>query len=162
MGTRTWVLIAIAVILGGSYAYFFTHWFEHEELRINYQIRADPPPRPGRRFRPSPEARAGVYPVVFNLDKDYGVTAIKVFMSSDLAANKDAAPIWSLVASDPAKPAKVQGFRYGHPPRGMKPAAPEFKTAPALTPGITYLLRVETPGLTGETEFRTKELPAGP
>lgn len=161
MGTRTWVLIVIAVLLGGSYVYFFTSLFDREEIRIVYQLRPESvvPPANGRRPRKlSAETQAGVFPVVFTLDKEYELTKLQVFLASELTANSAAIPIWSLVQANPDKPVKVKGFRYGNVPRGMKPAAPEFRIPQTLGPEITYLLRVETIRLKGETEFRTKEL----
>lgn len=161
MGTRTWVLIVIAVLLGGSYVYFFTSLFEREEIRIVYQLRPESVVQPtnGRRPRKlTAETQAGVFPVVFTLDKEYELTKLQVFIASELKANSDATPIWSLIQANPDKPVKVKGFRYGNVPRGMKSAEPEFKKAQTLGPDITYLLRAETTRLKGETEFRTKEL----
>ncbi|MDB6025870.1 MAG: hypothetical protein JWM68_2093 [Verrucomicrobiales bacterium] len=128
MNKRALFLVVTALAMGAAYVFYFTDWFRGEKIRI--------------KFRNNPE--------LFVFDPPVELTSIKFFRSSELATNKYAHPVWSLVATN--KVAPVEAFGYGFPVPGMKPAVAKTKAEPLL-PNETYKLVVEAGKATGEKEF---------
>jgi len=148
MTRNSYVLIALAVLLGAAYAYFFTDWFTHESIQIIPQIR---PARPGKHAGDSP----AVYPVSFSFDGKYKLTSVKVVALDDLKTNKYANPVWHLVSDSNSVPTKA--IVYGFPIKGMKPAIAQTRPEP-LQPEVPYVLFVEAGKIKGQTNFFTKEI----
>ena len=96
----------------------------------------------------------GVYPVVFALDGEYKLTAIRVI--EDAPSKPGAAPliVWQVDTTSNSVPTKA--LIYGRTPRGMKLKDERNKPA-KLLPGTTYRLEVKAGRYEGRTTFQTKE-----
>lgn len=96
----------------------------------------------------------GVYPVVFALDGEYKLTAIRVI--EETASKPGAAPliVWQVDTTSNSVPTKA--LIYGRTPRGMKLKDERNKPA-KLLPGTTYRLEVKAGRYEGRTTFQTKE-----
>ncbi len=117
-----------------------------------------------RRERTSSEAASGtpmatgkfegVYPVVFALDGEYKLTAIRVI--EDTPSQPGGAPliVWQVDTTSNSVPTKA--LIYGRTPRGMKLKDERNKPA-KLLPGTTYRLEVKAGRYEGRTTFQTKE-----
>ena len=154
MTRNSYVLIALAAVLGAAYAYFFTDWFAREAIQIIPQI------RPSRASNPK---RSGdtpaTYPVSFSFDGKYKLTSVKVVSADDLKTNKYANPLWYLISDSNSAPTKA--IVYGYPVKGMKPAIAQTRPEP-LQPNIPYVLFVEAGKIKGQTNFFTKEIVSTP
>jgi len=150
MTKNGYLLLTLAVLLGASYAYFFTGLFQREHIQIIPQI------RPGR---PANASRSGdvpaTYPVSFLFDRKYQLTEIKVVPAQELATNKYATPTWHLISDSNSIPTK--NVIYGYMPKGMKPAIARMRPEP-LQPNVSYVLFVEAGKIKGQTNFFTKEM----
>src|SRR5947207_7638790 len=104
------VLILLAIVLAGTYVYFFTDWINRPHIQIIAQTRPIQPRGPV----------AKVYPVSFLLDGQYKLTSVKVVLLSAYATNKFTPPLWHLIAHTNAPPA--EGFLYGQRLPGMRPS----------------------------------------
>jgi hypothetical protein len=140
MTTKTWFLTAVAALLGGIYLYYFTDFINTPGIQI---IKSD-------RVIPSARFRGNVYPITFTLDGSYRLTSVKVISLPEAETNKQAKPLWHLVAKSSA-PA-VKGFLYGQPIRGMEPAVSNARPA-LLEASVPYRLIVEAGRARGETNF---------
>ena len=160
MTKRSWVLLTIVLLLVVGYVIFFSGWLTPHKIRVVAQLRRNSP-NARRPAQPDPATAAGVFPVVFALDRPYTLTSVAVYSTSDLDIEKsNAKPIWHLVADEKKtdKPITNRAFRYGSPIRGMKPADPDNPQPGPLLPGTTYRVVVEVGRLEGSTDFQTREL----
>lgn len=130
MNKKTWILVAVAVVLGAFYIVHFSSWFKPNLLLISHNERF------GR--------------INFSLSSDCLLTDVKVVSVSALASNKYALPAWELTSGSNSVPTRI--FSYGERIRGMKPvvdnAVPE-----QLVPGQTYKLIVQAGSRKAEHEF---------
>ncbi|HWH68277.1 MAG TPA: hypothetical protein VNT26_02790 [Candidatus Sulfotelmatobacter sp.] len=136
MTKKYWMLTALAVVLGGISLYLNQDWFAKENIQI---IHRSMPPRPGfggRRF----QANAAVNPVLFGLEHNLKLTAVKVIPVCDIETNKYPHPIWHLVSDSNSVP--IKSFFYGQPIAGMRPAV-KGTTPEALQPDVNYRLLLE-------------------
>ena len=99
-----------------------------------------------------PGARASQLgpPVAFSLSGYYRLTSVNVVIAADIATNKYAHPIWSLVSESNSVP--TSSFVYGGFIRGMHLAAKGVRADP-LEPGVTYRLLVKTKDQTAQHDF---------
>ena len=141
------VLIALVALLAlvrvGHYLYYNTDLISHSRIQI---IKSN---RPSFRNRFAPD----VYPVLFTLDGEYRLTAVKVVPAAALATNKHPVALWRLVTKSNSPPLK--GFYYGQRIPGMVP----FQTnAPpkGLQPNVTYRLFIEAGRARGEKDFQAQ------
>lgn len=141
MTKKAWVLIVFAVVLGGVYAYNFTDWINTPRIQI---IKSDRPIRSAR-------FKSDVLPMTFTLDGRYDVTSVKVLSVDALATNKNARPLWHVVARP--KPVPMKGFFYGQPIRGMQPAQTNSRPQ-ALQAGPAYRLIVAAGRARGILDFK--------
>jgi hypothetical protein len=149
-------LISIVVALAGLYVVYFSDWFAPKFIRIEHTVR-------GVRGSPGANARANpngkqVNTVMFSLQKDYKLTAVKVVPAAAFQTNKYAHPLWHLVSKNGSEP--IKGFSYGFALPGMSPAVPNAEPDP-LEPGVDYRLIVETRKLEGGHDFSIPPLPTG-
>jgi len=152
MTRNSYVLLALAALLGAAYVYFFTDLFTRESIQIIPQI------RPGRASNPKRSGDAPiVYPVSFSFDGKYKLTSVKVVSADDMKTNKYANPVWYLVSESNSAP--VKAIVYGYPIKGMKPAVPQMRPEP-LQPNVPYVLFIEAGKIKGQTNFFTKEVVA--
>jgi hypothetical protein len=135
-------MVAMAVLLAVLYGVFFTDWFRGGEIQIRYRSLPD-------RKKPV----RGVQPVTFYLDKEYPLTAIKVFSADEAKTNRYPPLLWHMVPETNAAP--VDLFIYGRRVKGMKPAIART-TAEPLQPNTTYRIVVESGKLRGEQDFKPR------
>jgi hypothetical protein len=136
------MLLALAIMLAGTYIYFFTDWINRPRIQIIAQTRPIQPRGPV----------ALVYPVSFLLDGNYRLTSVKVVPLRGYQTNKFVPPLWHLIAFTNTPP--TQGFLYGQRLPGMKPS---ISNAPPqrLQPTTDYRLLVEAGRSRGQIDFRT-------
>jgi hypothetical protein len=120
MNKKSWILIAIAIVLGSVYIIHFSGWFKPKVILISHDQRF------GR--------------INFSLGTAYPLTSIKVVPVSALQSNKYALPVWELKSDSNSVPTKI--FSYGERIRGMKPLVSNARPDP-LEPGVAYRLFVE-------------------
>ena len=130
MSKKSWVLIAVAIVLGAVYIIHFSSWFKPKVILISHNERFGQ--------------------VNFNLGNAYQLTDIKVVSVSALASNKYAFPAWELKSDSNSVPTKI--FSYGQRIHGMKPPVSNARPEP-LNPGETYRLFVEAGPRKAEYDF---------
>lgn len=146
MTRKTWILIALVVVLGGTSLYLNQDWFAKDVIQITHRSR---PARTTffRRKRPDDSL---VNPIVFGFDRKLKLTSIAVIPLSDINTNKYPHPIWHLISSSNSVPTKT--FYYGEWVRGMQPEV-KGATAEPLEPGVPYRLFVEAGTFKAEHDF---------
>ena len=125
--------------------YLNRDWFATNTIQISHRVS---PWLDNQR----PGARGGKLgrPVVFTLSEYYRLTSVNVVLAADIATNKYAHPIWSLVSESNSVP--TASFVYGGSIRGMHPAVKGVQADP-LEPGVTYRLRVTTKDQVAQHDF---------
>ncbi len=140
MTTKTYVLLILAALLGGIYAYYFTDLINTPRIQIIKSNRMVRSPRQGD----------VVYPVAFTMDGKYELTAVKVVSANALVTNKHPVPLWHLVTKSNTPP--LHGFYYGQRIPGLTPATTNARPQ-RLNPGVPYRLYIEAGRAKGEIEF---------
>jgi hypothetical protein len=130
MNKKSWILIAVAIVLGAVYIIHFSNWFKPKVLAIAHN------------------GRFGQ--VNFTLGTPFKLTSLKVVSVTALESNKYALPVWELKSDSNSVPIKM--FSYGERIRGMKPAIDNTTPEP-LEPGATYRLIVQAGSLKAEHDF---------
>jgi hypothetical protein len=130
MNKKSWILVALAIVLGAIYIIHFSNWFKPKVILISHDERF------GR--------------INFSLGTAYQLTDVKVISVSALASNKYAFPAWELKSDSNSAPIKI--FSYGQRIRGMKPVVDNARPDP-LVPGETYRLFVEAGSRKAEHDF---------
>jgi hypothetical protein len=147
MTRKIWLLVALAVFLGGLSLYFNRDWFSKDTIQIYHRS------RPARamlaRRRKGPDDSL-IDPLTFGFDRRLKLTCIKVIPLSDIQTNKYPHPIWHLISESNSAP--VKDFMYGGNIPGMHPAVKEALPDP-LEPGVGYRLVVETASFKGQHDF---------
>ena len=150
MNRKEYLLVGLAVVLGGMYALYFTDWFGHKIIRIEHAVRTVQGDwaTAGRRANPAVKT---VNNVTFSLHKDYRLTLVKVMVAADARTNKYAHLLWHLVSKSGSQP--VNSLAYAEPVNGMTPVSPNGEVEP-LQPGTEYRLMVEGGRWKGEHDFQ--------
>lgn len=130
-------MLVVAVALGGLYLLRFTDLGRAQQIQINVVERP---------FMPNP-GPADVLPLVFGLDRDLRLTALRITPLSEFSNPRPKA-IWSLESKAGSEP--VRGFTFGDGIAGMK--SPSGTLAP-LVGGVSYRLEVEAGRAKGQTNF---------
>jgi hypothetical protein len=138
MTKQTWTLLALAVALGVLYAARFTDLGRQQHIQINVAIRP---------FMPN-AGPDDVLPIIFGLDRDLTITALKVTPVAELTNAKPKC-VWQLTTKKTSEP--VRGFAYGDKIPGMEFVAGVAPTK--LLPGVPYHLEVEAGRAKGEVDF---------
>ena len=141
MNNRSIFLVALAIVLGATYGYFFTDWFKKKQIQISFRT------FPGR------AVKSDVEPIMFLLDKQYKLTSIKVVASDGLTTNKLPHVLWHLISETNAVP--VTDFGYGERLKGMKPSVSKI-VAEKLVPEAKYRIIVDAGKVHGEREFTAR------
>jgi hypothetical protein len=145
MTSKQWMLIAVAIVLGGLSLYLNRDWFAKEDIQIFHRSN----PRAGMFRRRSGDDSPSL-PVAFGLNRKLKLTLLKVVAVSELETNKLPHPSWYLVSDSNSVP--VNEFVYGMPIGGMRPAI--NGTSPeTLQPGEKYRLFVQAGSLKAEHDF---------
>ncbi len=143
--TKIISILLLLLGLGGLSLYLNSDWFAARTIQISHRVS----PwlenrRPGKRA-----AQLGS-PVVFTLSEYCRLTSVNVVLAADLATNKYAHPIWSLVTESNSLPTST--LVYGGGIRGMHPAVKGAQADP-LEPGVTYRLLLTTKDQAAQHDF---------
>jgi len=152
MNKKNLVLIAVALVLAGVYAIYFTDWFKPKIIQISHISRNM---RFGR--RPAQKEIPATVPITFGFNQGYRFSEIKVVPVAALETNKDAHPVWHLISDSNSVPMKF--FFYGQRLQGMKPAVAGMRPEP-LEPGVSYRLFVKSGSAKGQHDFQPVANPA--
>jgi len=147
MTRKLWLLIALAVALGGLSLYLNKDWFASEDIQIHHRSR---PARTGFFRRTKPQAKQATDPVFFAFDRKLKLTSLKVIPVSEIETNRYPHPIWHLVSDSNSVP--VTEWAYGLPIRGMRPSV-KGATPDPLEPRVKYRLIIEAGKLKAEHDF---------
>ena len=139
MNKKSWILIAVAVVLGAVYIIHFSNWFKPKVMAIAHN------------------GRFGQ--INFTLGNSFNLTSIKVVSVSAWESNKYALPMWELKSDSNSVPVKL--FSYGERIRGMKPAIATAQPEP-LVAGTTYRIYVEAGSLKAQHDFTPADDPRAP
>jgi hypothetical protein len=141
------IIVILLLVLGlGSWSLYLNRdWFATTSIQISHRVS---PWLENKR----PGARGGKLgpPVAFMLSGYYRLTSVNVVLAADIATNKYAHPIWSLVTESNSIP--TASFVYGGFIRGMHPAVKGARADP-LAPGVTYRLLVTTKDQAAQHDF---------
>ena len=155
MNKRNLFLVAIALVLAGVYAVYFTDWFKPKIIHITHTSRMMT-----RRRAVRPNANAGYrrrFQSLLYSSWPYKITEIKVVPAATLQTNNDAHPVWHLISDSNSVPVKI--FLYGQRIQGMKFAVAGMRAEP-LQPGVTYRLFVTDGSAKGQHDFQPVANPA--
>ncbi len=141
MTKKNWILVLCTLVLAVVYVGFFTDWFKPANVQISHTTR----PLPSRSPR-----NATTVAVAFSLNRDYGLTEIKVVPLVEWQTNHSVLPLWHLVSDPQSEPTKI--FLYGHDIDGMKPAMPGAQPKP-LEANVVYRLFVSAGSAKGHHDF---------
>jgi hypothetical protein len=130
MNKKSWILVAVAIVLGAVYIIHFSSWFKPKVLAIAHN---------GRFGR-----------INFTLGNAFQLTSVKVVSVAALESNKYALPVWELKSDSNSVPVKL--FSYGERIRGMKPAIENARAEPLIA-GTTYRIFVEAGSLKAKYDF---------
>ena len=147
MTSKQWMLIALAVALGGMSLYLNKDWFAGELIQIHHRSH---PARGGFFGRNRRPAASDTDPVFFAFDRKLKLTSLKVIPVSEIETNKYPHPIWDLVATTNSVP--IADFAYGMRIPGMRPRV-QGATPDPLVPGVNYRLLVEAGGRKAQHDF---------
>jgi hypothetical protein len=154
MTSKQWMLIALAVVLGGVSLYLNKDWFAGDIIQIHHRSH---PVRGGFFRRARRPAAATAEPVYFYFGRKLKLTSLKVIPVSAIETNKYPEPVWHLVSDSTSVP--VTDFAYGTPIKGMRPSI-QGATPDPLEPGVPYRLLIET--RTGKAEHDFTPVPLTP
>jgi hypothetical protein len=147
MTRKHWLLIALAVALGGFSLYLNKDWFAKDHIQITHRSR---PARAGFFSRKHPAADSAVNPIVFGFNRKLKLKSIQVIPVSEIETNKYPHPIWHLISDSNSVPTKT--FVYAQHISGMRPSV-QGATADPLEPGTKYRLLVEANSFKSEYDF---------
>jgi hypothetical protein len=148
MTRKQWLLVALAVLLGGVSIYLNVDWFAKDDIQIYSRSR----PARGGFFRRGkrPDTPAAVNPVAFEFGRKLKLTSLKVIPIYEIETNKYPQPIWALVSDSNSVPTKE--LMYGMRIPGMRPTV-KGATPDPLVPGVKYRLLIEAGSLKGQHDF---------
>ena len=136
MNKKSWILIALAIVLGAVYIIHFSGWFKPKVMAVTHN------------------GRFGQ--INFTLGDAFKLTSIKVVSVSELESNKYALPVWELKSDSNSVPVKL--FSYGDHIRGMKPAIAGAQPEP-LVAGTAYRIFVQAGSLKAQDDFTPADDP---
>jgi hypothetical protein len=146
MTRKTWMLIAMALLLAGGSLYLNKDWFAKENIHVYDRSR----PINASRARTRAAENSLICPIVFGFGQRLRLTSIKVVPLRALETNQFARPVWHLVSDSNSIPTKA--FSYGQRIPGMRPASQGAIPAP-LQPGEKYRLFVEAGSRKAQHDF---------
>src|SRR4051812_43418943 len=109
MTRKQWMLIAVAVVLGGISLYLNKDWFTAPGIHISHRS------RPARLVlgRKKALADGDSQPILFMFDHKLKLTSLKVFPVSDIETSKYPHAIWYLTSESNSAP--IKDVVYGQP-----------------------------------------------
>jgi hypothetical protein len=148
MTKKNWLLVTVALVLAGVYAYYFTNWFTPKVIHIaSHNV---------RNTRTIAKTESTV-PVTFKLGRPYKLTELKVVALEEWQTNKNCLPLWHLVADTNSAPV-AKPFNYGQKIPGMKPDIAGAHPQP-LQPGVKYRMFVTDGSVKGQHDFQVLAKP---
>jgi hypothetical protein len=135
MTTKNWMLLTLAVMLGGLSLYLNKDWFAGDNIQLMHRSR----PARGAFRRPKSDNPL-IDPISFWFDRKVKLTQLKVVPVEDIETNQFPQPIWYLISDSNSLP--VKEFTYGMRIPGMRPFFKGVSPEP-LEPGVKYRLFVE-------------------
>jgi hypothetical protein len=150
MTRKQWMLIALAVVLGGFALYLNRDWFAGDSIQIHCRSR---PARTVFSRRQRPPTSPLTDPVFFAFDRKLKLTSLKVIPVQEIETNKYPHPILHLVSDSNSVP--IAEWAYAWPIRGMRPAV-KGATPDPLEPGVAYRLIIEAGNRKAEHDFVPK------
>jgi hypothetical protein len=147
MSKKNWLLLALAVALGGLSLYLNKDWFAKDGIHIYHRSR---PMRSFMLFGRKRQDTSLVDPIIFGFDRKVRLKSVKVIPLADIQTNKFPHPIWYLLSDSNSLP--VKDFSYGAPIPGMRPAV-KGAVADPLQPDVEYRLLVEANDFKGQHDF---------
>jgi hypothetical protein len=148
MTRKVWILIAVAVLLGGFSLYLNQDLFSKENIHVYHRSR----PYRAALFRRKRPDDSPIDPIVFGFNRKYRLTSLKIIPVSDIETNKYPQPVWHLVSESNSVP--IKDFMYGMAIAGMHPAIKGAAPDP-LVAGGKYRLFVEAGPLKAQHDFET-------
>src|SRR6266446_4136530 len=133
MTRKQWMLVSLAVLLGGVSLYLNRDWFAKATIQISH--RSLPSRAGGRRSQ-----NAAADPVLFFFNRSVKLTSLKVVPVAGLETNKYPHALWHLESDSNSIP--IKEFYYGAPIRGMRPSVKGIVPEP-LQPGVNYRMLIE-------------------
>jgi hypothetical protein len=148
MTRKQWLLIALAVLLGGISLYLNQDWFAKENIQIFHRSR----PLRGGIFRrgKAVNTQPTIEPLFFSFDRKLKLTSLKVIPVQEIETNKYPKAVWDLVSDSNSVP--VKDLMYGTPIKGMRPSV-KGATPDPLEPGVKYRLFIEAGPRKAEHDF---------
>ena len=148
MTRKQWMLIALAVLLGGFSLYLNQDWFAKDNIQITSRSR----PARGGIFRPGRggQANPDIEPLFFSFDRQVKLTSLKVIPVQEIETNKYPHPVWDLVSDSNSIP--ITELSYGMHIHGMRPSV-KGATPEPLEPGVKYRLLIEAGSRKAERDF---------
>jgi hypothetical protein len=140
MSRKQWMLIALAVVLGGLSLYLNHDRLGEKKIQIHHRSR---PARPG-------DARSPVEPIFFAFDRALKLTSLQVIPVREAETKKYPQPIWHLISDSNSVP--TADVTYGVPIEGMRPAV-QGATPDPLEPRVKYRLLITAGALKLEHDF---------
>ncbi len=150
MTMKQWMLVAVAVVLGGISLYLNKDWFARDDIQIYDRSRPARASFFRRKRVDNVEGGDAVNPIIFGFDRKLKLTSLKVVPDSDIETNKYPHPIWDLISDSNSVP--IKAFAYGMPIPGMRPSVPGA-TADPLEPGVKYRLLIEAGAAKAKHDF---------
>lgn len=147
MTTKVWMLVALAVVLGGLSLYLNKDWFAKDHIQI--YDRSRPVQAVFRRRTPDDSP---IDPIVFGFDRPLRLTELQVIPLAGIQTNSHPQPFWHLVSDSNSAP--IKSFTYGMRIPGMRPVAAGVSAQP-LEPEGKYRLLIQAGTFKGEHDFIT-------
>jgi hypothetical protein len=144
---KQWMLIALAVVLGGFSLYLNKDWFAKDNIHIYHRSR---PARAALFRRKKVDTSATINPIVFGFDRKLKLKSLKVIPMSAIETNKYPHPIWHLVSE--SNSVAIKDFSYGTTIPGMHPAI-EGAIPDPLEPNVAYRLEIESGPVKADHDF---------
>ncbi len=147
MAKKQWMLIALAVLLGGISLYLNRDAFSKEGIQILSRSR---PARAAVARNKKAVDLGPIDPIYFDIDRKLKLTSLKVISVAEAATNKYPHAFWHLTSDSNSVP--VKDFTYGTSIKGMRPDV-KGATPDPLEPGVQYRLLVEAGSVKAEHDF---------
>jgi len=147
MNKKTAFQAALLVLLASGGIYLLAGLFKPAKI----QILCDIHPQRILKSTNRPATSPPPFEVAFGFDQKCTLTDLKVVVLDEWTTNKQAIPLWHMIASSNAVPTKA--VIYGLWIRGMRPAV-LGKRAEPLQPDVNYRLIIEAGSQTGECDFK--------
>jgi len=146
MTNKTWMLVALAVVLGGASLYLNRGLFARDSIQIHHRSRPAGAPFSHREAADD----AAINPLIFSFDRKVKLTSLTVVPVSDIETNKFPHSLWHLVSESNSVPIKI--FTYGVNIQGMHPESKGLQPEP-LEPGVKYRLFIQAGAFKAEHDF---------